>query len=289
MHLDALHSNLQQELHFARARSAQLHPAPIPCAQTYLDALHSNLLLELESPSSEVAVEQAARLVLQGARDVKKSSASALARAGTAAQAAQTPVDMHAVDDKYLESLAQLLLAGRPWGKQGAVSEAALTMMLEAVSELMGNGVAPLQLAGTRDVLPALVQAVKQGSHGMQTSGLFLLSQIALVGPDTAVEISVLPGLAEACYVVITQDNSPETLTNTTALLINNMAALGGEDAVRVLSAHGMLMRELAACLDYANDAATLQRLTGVFNHLSRSPVRCAAPLATACPRRAST
>ena len=63
-------------------------------------------------------------------------------------------------------------------------------------------------------------------------------------------------------------------LTQISALLINNLADMGGEDAVRVLSAHGMLVRELATWLDSAHDAATLQRLTGVFNHLSRSAVR---------------
>ncbi len=63
-------------------------------------------------------------------------------------------------------------------------------------------------------------------------------------------------------------------LTQISALLINNLADMGGEDAVRVLSAHGMLVRELATWLDSAHDAATLQRLTGVFNRLSRSAVR---------------
>ena len=59
-----------------------------------------------------------------------------------------------------------------------------------------------------------------------------------------------------------------------TSLLLNNLAAQGDTHAVSVLSGHGMLMRELAAWLDNAHDAATLQRLTGVFNHLSRSVVR---------------
>ena len=55
------------------------------------------------------------------------------------------------------------------------------------------------------------------------------------------------------------------------ALLINNLAALGGDEAARILTADSELMRELAKLLERANDAETLQRLTGVFNHLSRS------------------
>ena len=242
----------------------------------------SAILAALESSSSEIsdselAVEQAARLALQGAR----ARAAEHKKKVSAAQVAQPPVDLHAEDEKYLEQVAQLLLADREWRKQVAVSEAALGMMLEAVSELMGSGVTPLQLAGTRNMLPALVRAVEQGAPHLQASGLFLLSQIALAGPATAVEIAALPGLPEVCYAVIIQQNSSETLTNPTALLLNNLAALGGEDAVRVLSAHGKLVRELAAWLDNAHDAASLQRLTGVFNHLSRSPVHCAAPLTT--------
>ncbi len=255
-----------------------------------LHGLHINLRLALQGSDAE-AIEQAARLVLQGTKDLHNDQATndgAPAQARSATQAGQRLFVLNAGDEQYLEEVAQTLLAGpattqnAAWGKQGQVSEAALVMMLEAVSELMGSGVTPLQLAGTRDMLPALVRAVERGSPGLQTSGLFLLSQIALAGPATAVKIAAQPGLPEACYAVIIQQNSSETLTNTTALLLNNLAALGGEDAVRVLSTHGMLVRELAAWLDNAIDAATLQRLTGVFNHLSRSPVRCTAPLATA-------
>ena len=166
------------------------------------------------------------------------------------------------------------MIAGRPWGLQGELSEAVLSIILEAMRELMGITVKPWQLASTRNMLPALAQAVEQGSHGLQTSGLFLLSQIALTGPSTAVEIAKLPGLLKACYEIIMQKHSSEKMTQISALLINNLAAMGGEDAVRVLSAHGMLVRELVTWLDNAHDAATLQRLTGVFNHLSRSAVR---------------
>ena len=44
-----------------------------------------------------------------------------------------------------------------------------------------------------------------------------------------------------------------------------------GEPAVEALTANGNLVHELGTWLDNANDADTLQRLTGVFNHLSRS------------------
>ena len=55
-----------------------------------------------------------------------------------------------------------------------------------------------------------------------------------------------------------------EELTLNTALLINNLSALGGEEAVGALTADMTLMRHLASWLDQAHDAATLQRLTGM-------------------------
>lgn len=55
-----------------------------------------------------------------------------------------------------------------------------------------------------------------------------------------------------------------EELTLGTALLINNLSALGGEEAVEALTADRTLMRHLASWLDEAHDAATLQRLTGI-------------------------
>jgi hypothetical protein len=249
-------------------------------AKSFMHALHANLLLELQNPSSDTAIEQAARLVLQGARDLRvslhSSPSSARASSKRVSSADEYNIQEHPKPHagKYLESLAQILLAGKPWGLQGELSEAALIIMLEALSELMGITVTPWQLASTCNMLPALAQAVEQGSHGMQTSGLFLLSQIALTGPSTAVEIAKLPRLLNACYETIMQKHSSEKMTQISALLINNLAAMGGEDAVRVLSAHGRLVRELATWLDNAHDAATLQRLTGVFNHLSRSAVR---------------
>ena len=94
---------------------------------------------------------------------------------------------------------------------------------------------------------------------------------LAIAGPETAIKIALLPGLPEACCRAISTSSKSEKLTFNWALLVNNVAALGGEDAVRALTAHGMLVRELGAWLDNAHDAATLQRLTGVQAGCMRS------------------
>ena len=57
-------------------------------AQSFMHALHANLLLELQNPTSDTAIEQAARRVLQGARDVRTS--------------------LHSFLGKYLESLSEV-------------------------------------------------------------------------------------------------------------------------------------------------------------------------------------
>jgi hypothetical protein len=48
-------------------------------------------------------------------------------------------------------------------------------------------------------------------------------------------------------------------------------AALGGEEAMLVMTGNGKLMQQLVNRLDNSHNSSTLQRLTGVFNHLSRS------------------
>ena len=50
-------------------------------------------------------------------------------------------------------------------------------------------------------------------------------------------------------------------------------AALGGEEAVEALTGNGKLMQQLVHRLDNSHNSSTLQRLTGVFNHLTRSEV----------------
>jgi hypothetical protein len=83
-----------------------------------------------------------------------------------------------------------------------------------------------------------------------------------IAGPAVASRIANLLGLVEACGKAAS--SSEEELTLNTALLINNLAALGGEEAVVALTRDETLMRQLASWLDDAHDAATLQRLTGM-------------------------
>lgn len=109
----------------------------------------------------------------------------------------------------------------------------------------------------------------------MKAYSVFLLSQLALAGPNASVEIATLAGITDACFSSLRSKD--EKMALNTALLINNCAALGGEPAVEALTANGNLVHELGTWLDNANDADTLQRLTGVFNHLSRSTTSASA------------
>lgn len=57
-----------------------------------------------------------------------------------------------------------------------------------------------------------------------------------------------------------------------TALLVNNVAAIGGEEAVRVLCSCKSLVAILVDLLALHNDGpVVLKRFVGCFNHLSRS------------------
>jgi len=121
--------------------------------------------------------------------------------------------------------------------------------------------------------LQATCQAALQSDLKIQELAVFLLSQIALAGPKTCADIAMVPGFVAACLSCPRLAvGAPESIRVFTALLVNNVAALGGEEAIRILTMSGELVRELGSWLDDANDAATLQRLTGCFNHLSRSP-----------------
>ena len=97
----------------------------------------------------------------------------------------------------------------------------------------------------------------------------FLLSQLALAGPRQAAKIGTWPGFAHACAAALVESSSQ--LSTNAGLLLNNVAALGGEEAIQVLSDSQDLTTGLANLLEHTEDASLLQRLTGVFAHLSKS------------------
>jgi len=164
------------------------------------------------------------------------------------------------------EALGAALLQGT---QHAELSEQALEALLGAYVQVVGPA-NRCQLAEMDGLLEGLIAAVERGSHQMQSSSLFLLSQVALAGPATAIKLTRLPGLLEVCTGVLSS-RAEEDRTLNAALLVNNLSALGGEEAVDLLTQDTALMRHLASWLDEAHDASTLQRLTGVFHHLSRS------------------
>lgn len=90
-------------------------------------------------------------------------------------------------------------------------------------------------------------------------------------GPSTARHICLLAGLVNECSNSLSSSEQDllkardayEDLAVNTALLINNVAAMGGEEAVDHLTRDANLVRRLATWVDNAHDASTLQRLTG--------------------------
>jgi len=233
---------------------------------------HEKLLEELRRPApAAAAVEQAALQVLQGSQEI----VAALRAAGAHGKAASFA--FHADDLEYHQTMARILQTGprpvasgprqperRAWGLE-EVPEAAVRAVLEAYCNLATVGVGMLgELMRVRGMAQGLMCALEAGSSEVKAHGVFLLSQLAIAGPEAAMRIALLPGLPEACCRALCSTSKSEKLTLSWALLVNNVAALGGEEAVRVLTAHSMLVHELGAWLDSAQDAATLQRLTGV-------------------------
>lgn len=179
-------------------------------------------------------------------------------------------------DAEYHEAVAEVLIKlGQ--GAGSTVPEKALDAILEAYSILatVCSVVMFQQLVDARQMLSGLVTVIQKGSSVAVVHAVFLLSQLALVSPKTSLTISLLPGLTEGCCKSFTAGRkagkTSESLALNTALMVNNLSALGGEEAIQALTANGELVRELGAWLENASDAETLQRLTGVFNHLSRS------------------
>lgn len=140
-----------------------------------------------------------------------------------------------------------------------------MAAVLEAYGNLATAGGADVvqELAKVDGLVEGLMCAAEHGSADVRACGVFMLSQLAIAGPETAAKIALLPGLAEACCSAISSRAHSEKLALNWALLVNNVAALGGEEAARLLTAHRKLAQELGAWLDGVHDAATLQRLTG--------------------------
>ena len=185
-------------------------------------------------------------------------------------------------DDLYHEIIANILFCGPQekaevvgWGPDGEVPEWIVLTVLKAYSALVWATPVIQQLAKVTRMIEGLLRAFEQGtgSNGVKPTAAFLLSQIALAGQNIAVRIATLPSLPDACFKALlsTERASKESLANETALLINNLAAMGGRKATIILTANPELMQELGFWLDNSHDAETLQCLAGIFNHLSRS------------------
>ena len=185
-------------------------------------------------------------------------------------------------DDLYHEIIANILFCGPQekdevvgWGPDGEVTEWIVLTVLKAYSALVWATPVIQQLAKVTRMIEGLLRAFEQGtgSNGVKPTAAFLLSQIALAGQNIAIRIATLPSLPDACFKALlsTERASKESLANETALLINNLAAMGGRKATIILTANPELMQELGFWLDNSHDAETLQCLAGIFNHLSRS------------------
>ena len=222
--------------------------------------LRQKLLKELnKAPTpSDAAVEQAALQVLKGSRDILASYRAA----ATQGSSVSSWFAAHPDDVKFHRVVSEIL--HKP-GEYPAMTEEATAAVLEAYGNLAvaGGGEVVQELAQVEGLVEGLMCAAEHGSQDVRTHAVFVLSQLAIAGPEIAKQMALLPGLAEECCRAISTGSKAEGVTLNWALLVNNVAAMGGEDAARALTAHSMLVRELGAWLDGAHDTATLQRLTG--------------------------
>ena len=253
-----------------------LPPPPPTAAQLAATLRRASTILndELKKGESAVAIDHAAQQVLAKSREV----ATALRR-----DKRLTFSFEDASDTEYHETVGKILLAKTrrpPPPSAAVVPDRAVEAMLEAYSNLatVCNTDMFRALVDSRHMLNGLVGVIDRGASGEVVHAVFLLSQLALLGPVTAQRIALLPGITQACCKGISAGSreagssaKSESLALNTALMVNNVSALGGEEAIKALTSNGELIRELGSWLDNAHDAETLQRLTGVFNHLSRS------------------
>jgi hypothetical protein len=247
-----------------------LSPCENPSSSQVMLDCHCALIELVNEIASVEAIENAAQHVLHCAQLVADDSN-------------QPKFLFHPADINYHKTIGGVLNAGpsplgantQGWGVGGVVSEKALDSLLLAYSKLLqcGNRANFRTLADIEDLSTGLMNAFVTGSHQVKTHAAFLLSQLAIAGRKTSVRMATMPGITNACFRALSscENAASETLALDTALFVNNLAALGGHEAAEAISADGQLIKELGHWLEHSNDADTLQRLTGIFNHLSRS------------------
>ena len=238
--------------------------------QTRIQSSFAAFLRELQRPSpSSTDIDTAAQTVLEVSRQINAMEEFPQFISATLAH-----------DSTCHVAFAVILRSGPQrnglWGVRGNVNASAVSSMLEAYSNFASCVDSYKTLAGFEGFLLGLVEAIRFGAlhsaENIESWAVFLLSQLALAGPTVAATIALLPGFTASCLSAMSHGAGvSENLAVYTALLVNNVAALGGEEAIRALTMSGELVRELGSWLDDAHDAGTLQRLTGCFNHLSRS------------------
>ena len=202
------HESQGSRRRFSAARSGVLTASPsLARCQETMHLLHSTLLQKLMSPTpSTTQIELAAQHVLHGAQET-----AAFIRLDLD-QGDEAPFCFHSSDAEYHTHIAMVLQAvparqGAAWGQHGQVSEAALQNIMDAYSQLAVIGLEThVQLGHVEGLVLGLVKATEHGGEGLRSSALFLLSQVALAGPEMAARIALLPNLPGACYRTVAAD-----------------------------------------------------------------------------------
>ena len=209
-----------------------------------------------------------------------------------------------ASDEGTLTVVNERMPGAKLWGARSVVSEAALYAMLEAycnlasvadrrmrVQSLQGDACAAAptlatQLWSVQGLPAALMQGVSQGSENLKRCALLLLSQLPLAGSHAAMDIAQQHGLVDACASVLVSVRMPpqskadaaresaqraRRLIGAAALVVHNVAAVGGGQAQLVVAERQELPRALAVASDQAGDSGVLLSLTGVVYQLSLS------------------
>jgi hypothetical protein len=144
------------------------------------------------------------------------------------------------------------------------------------------------QLAAADNLVEALVEVSTYTgvSCKVKAAALLLLAYVALQGPLTAARIAMNPCLEQVGLGILSctsramcgkgeeggegEDEEGKVALHM-LLLLNNLAAVGGEETAEALAGSKGLMRLVAACLISATERVRLEQLVGIINRLSQS------------------
>lgn len=217
--------------------------------------------------ASEGWILEAARLSGQSLDLDIETRRTGNAHSGKGSEAADPDDEMLAVLSKWFICFDD----GRSHALWVLVPEKALANIVTAlVHHCRNNAALQARLAEHPDMPRALCAVMQCGHDDSAGQASLCLSQMALASPDTAVILTHVHGVLAAAEELIRSGS--ERTRDCAALLINNLAGMGGDESIILITKRVSLIGELVKMLkSHDTSARQLQRVTSTFNHLSRS------------------